>query len=112
MNMLPNKWVFRFKRNSDSTIQHYKAHFVTNGFHQQPGLDYGETFSPVANHSTIRLILALSVQFSWHVRQLDVHNFFYMAILMKRFICASPLALLIPHILIMYAPYVALFMVL
>ncbi|BBG93820.1 Glycosyl hydrolases family 31 protein [Prunus dulcis] len=76
MNVLPNKWVFLFNRNSDGTIQHYKARFVTNGFHQQPGLDYGETFSPVANNSTILLILALSVQFSWHVRQLDVHNVF------------------------------------
>ncbi|KAI5351795.1 hypothetical protein L3X38_004686 [Prunus dulcis] len=62
MNVLPNKWVFLFNRNSDGTIQHYKARFVTNGFHQQPGLDYGETFSPVANNSTILLILALSVQ--------------------------------------------------
>ncbi|CAL2230469.1 unnamed protein product [Prunus armeniaca] len=76
MNVLPNKWVFRFKWNLDGTIQHYKACFVTNGFHQQPSLDYGETFCPVANHSTIRFILALSMQFSWHVRQLDVQNIF------------------------------------
>ncbi|XP_021815103.1 uncharacterized protein LOC110757711 [Prunus avium] len=76
MNVLPNKWVFRVKRNSDGTIQRYKARLVANGFHQQPGLDYGETFSPVVNHSTIRLILALSVQFSWPVRQLDVQNAF------------------------------------
>ncbi|CAL9014472.1 unnamed protein product [Prunus brigantina] len=64
MNVLPNKWIFRVKRNSDGTIQRYKARLVANGFHQQPGLDYGETFSPVVNHSTIRLILALSVQFT------------------------------------------------
>ncbi|CAL8993048.1 unnamed protein product [Prunus brigantina] len=76
MNVLPNKWIFRVKRNSDGTIQRYKARLVANGFHQQPGLDYGETFSPVVNHSTIRLILALSVQFSWPVRQLDVQNAF------------------------------------
>ncbi|BBG97004.1 Glycosyl hydrolases family 31 protein [Prunus dulcis] len=76
MNILPNKWVFRVKRNSDGTIQHYKARLVANGFHQQPGLDYGETFSPVVNHSTIHLILAFSVQFSWLVRQLDVQNAF------------------------------------
>ncbi|CAL9020515.1 unnamed protein product, partial [Prunus brigantina] len=61
MNILPNKWVFRIKRNSDGSIQRYKARLVANGFHQQEGLDYGETFSPVVNHSTIRLILALSV---------------------------------------------------
>ncbi|KAM1873468.1 hypothetical protein ACFX13_007300 [Malus domestica] len=76
MNILPNKWVFRIKQNSDGSIQRYKARLVANGFHQQPGLDYGETFSPVVNHSTIRLILALSVQFQWPVRQLDVQNAF------------------------------------
>ncbi|CAL9017956.1 unnamed protein product, partial [Prunus brigantina] len=76
LNVLPNKWVFRIKRNSDGSVQRYKARLVANGFHQQEGLDYGETFSPVVNHSTIRLILALSVQFQWPVRQLDVQNAF------------------------------------
>ncbi|XP_021817697.1 uncharacterized protein LOC110759868 [Prunus avium] len=76
MKILPNKWVFHIKHNSDGSIQHYKAHLVANGFHQQEGMDYGETFSPVVNHSTIRLILALSVQFNWVVIQLDVQNAF------------------------------------
>ncbi|CAM8909774.1 unnamed protein product [Rhodiola kirilowii] len=76
MNVLPNKWVFRIKRHSDGSIQRHKARLVANGFHQQEGLDFGETFSPIVNHSTIRLILALSVQFSWPVRQLDVQNAF------------------------------------
>lgn len=49
---------------------------MTNGFHQKPGLDYGETFSPISNHSTIHLILTISVQFGWIVHQLDVHNVF------------------------------------
>ncbi|CAL2242160.1 unnamed protein product [Prunus armeniaca] len=75
LNVLPNKWVFRIKRNSDGSVQRYKACLVANGFHQQEGLDYGETFSPVVNHSTI-LILALSIKFQWPVCQLDVHNAF------------------------------------
>ncbi|CAL2254293.1 unnamed protein product [Prunus armeniaca] len=77
MNVLLNKWVFRVKRNSDGSIQHYKPCLVANGFHQQPGLDCGETFSPVVNHSTIRLILALSMQFGWIVHQLDVERCFF-----------------------------------
>ncbi|KAI5343199.1 hypothetical protein L3X38_011075 [Prunus dulcis] len=60
MNVLPNKWVYHIKQ-SDGTIERYKARLVANGFHQQPGFDYGETFSPVVNQSTIRLILGLAV---------------------------------------------------
>ncbi|XP_008238972.1 PREDICTED: uncharacterized protein LOC103337585 [Prunus mume] len=41
LNVLPNKWVFRIKRNSDGSVQRYKARLVANGFHQQEGLDYG-----------------------------------------------------------------------
>ncbi|KAH9673545.1 retrovirus-related pol polyprotein from transposon RE1 [Citrus sinensis] len=72
-NVLPNKWVYRIKRKADGSIANG---LVANGFHQQPGLDFGETFSPVVNHNTIRLILAIYVTNSWPIRQLDVQNAF------------------------------------
>ncbi|KAM2487453.1 hypothetical protein ACFX1W_039383 [Malus domestica] len=72
MNLLPNKWVFKIKRRADGSIDQHKARLVANGFHQQFGIDYMETFSPVVKHSTIRLVLSLAVSNKWHVRQLDV----------------------------------------
>lgn len=76
LNVVGNKWIFRIKRNSDGTIQRYKARLVAKGFHQHPGVDFFETFSPVVKASTIRVVLSLAVSKGWSLRQLDFNNAF------------------------------------
>ena len=56
------KWVYKTKLNPDGTIQKHKVRLVAKGYSQQPGIDYNETFAPVARLDTIRALIALASQ--------------------------------------------------
>lgn len=58
-NLVGCQWAFRIKYDQNGCIDRYKARLVAKGFHQRPGLDYKETFSPIIKPSTVRLILSL-----------------------------------------------------
>lgn len=73
---LPCKWVFRIKRNQDGTIDKYKARLVAKGFKQRRGVDYEQTFSPVARMATIRALLSVSAKENLHLTQFDVTTAF------------------------------------
>lgn len=90
MNLVGCKWVYRIKYNSDGSIERYKACLVAQGFHQQPGIDYHETFSPVVRPTTVRLVLSLAVSFSWSIRQLNVKNAFLHGVLNEEIFMKQP----------------------
>ena len=89
-NIVTGKWVFRHKTNADGSVKRYKARWVVRGFTQRPGIDFGETFSPVVKPATIRTVLTLACSRGWPVHQLDVKNAFLHGLLDEQVYCYQP----------------------
>ncbi|OIT18727.1 retrovirus-related pol polyprotein from transposon tnt 1-94, partial [Nicotiana attenuata] len=75
-NVIVCKWAFKTKLKQDGSLDRYKARFVAKGYHQRPGIDFVDTFSPVVKPAIIRLLLSLAVSHKWYITQLDISNAF------------------------------------
>ena len=71
-----NKWIFKRKTDADGNVTVYKARLVAKGFRQIQGVDYDETFSPVAKLKSVRVLLAIAAFFDYEIWQMDVKTAF------------------------------------
>jgi hypothetical protein len=86
-----SKWVHKIK--SDGR---YRARLVAKGFTQIPGIDFDETFSPVARFESLRLLLALAALEDWEIHQLDVKSAFLNGVLDEEIYMEQPQGFIIP----------------
>jgi len=70
--ILSNRWIFKTKINQKGEIEKFKARLVVRGHTQREGIDYQETFAPVARFDSIRTLLAAAVNEELYVHQMDV----------------------------------------
>ena len=66
------KWVFKQKLNVNGNVEPYTAQLVVKGYSQQHGIDYDETFMPVAKFTSIRMLLAIGAALDLKIHQMDV----------------------------------------
>lgn len=89
--------MFRIKRNANGSIERYKARLVTKGFHRVPGVDFGETFSPVIKPTMVCTVLFLAVSRGWVLHQFDVQNEFLHGHLFEDVYMSQPLGFAHPQ---------------
>ena len=75
-SVVSSKWIYKIKYAANGSIEKFKARFVAWGFSQQEGVDYEETFAPVAKHTCIRVVLSIALEMGWRIHQMDVKTTF------------------------------------
>ncbi|GJY21128.1 retrotransposon protein, putative, ty1-copia subclass [Tanacetum coccineum] len=71
-----SKWLFKKKTDMDGAVYIFKARLVAKGFTQTYGVDYEETFSPVADIRAIRILIAIAAYYDYEIWQMDVKTAF------------------------------------
>ena len=85
------KWVYKIKTRSDGTVDRYKARLIARGFTQEYGIDYEETFAPMARLSSIMTLIVVSATRKWPLFQMDVKNAFLNGELLEEVYMKLPL---------------------
>lgn len=73
---IKSRWLFKTKTGAEGTAPRYKARLVAKGYSQRSGIDYGETYAPVAKHDTLRVILSIVAAYDLEMIQLDIKTAF------------------------------------
>ncbi|KAJ9561787.1 hypothetical protein OSB04_006947 [Centaurea solstitialis] len=89
-SIIDTKWLFKNKKDEDGIVVRNKARLVAKGYKQQEGIDYNETFAPVARIEAIRMFLAYAAHKDFTVYQMDVKTAFLNGVLQEEVYVSQP----------------------
>jgi hypothetical protein len=76
MKTIGCKWVYKIKHNADGSMSRYNTRLVTKGYAQTYGINYEETYSPVAKMTIVRITIIMATTKGWYLHQMDIKNVF------------------------------------
>ena len=89
--VVTSKWIYKIKHAADGSIKKYKSQFMARGFSQKEGINYQETFAPVARYTSIRDIMALVAKLGWKLHQMDMKTTFMNGVVEEEVYMEQPL---------------------
>jgi hypothetical protein len=96
------KWVFKNKQSEDGLVVRNKARLVAQGYCQKVGIDYEETFAPIAYLEAIRIFLAFDASKGFKIFQMDVKSAFLNGYIEEEVYVRQPLVLRVPSFQTMF----------
>nr|GEU44169.1 retrovirus-related Pol polyprotein from transposon TNT 1-94 [Tanacetum cinerariifolium] len=90
MTIIGTKWVYRNKLDENGFVSRNKARLVAQGYNQQEGIDYDETYAPVARLESIRILLAYACALDFKLFQMDVKSAFLNGFINEEVYVAQP----------------------
>ncbi|GJU29755.1 RNA-directed DNA polymerase, eukaryota [Tanacetum coccineum] len=90
MTIIGTKWVYRNKLDENGVVTRNKARLVAQGYNQQEGIDYDETYAPVARLESIRILLAYACALDFKLYQMDVKSAFLNGFINEEVYVAQP----------------------
>ncbi|GJR40552.1 retrovirus-related pol polyprotein from transposon TNT 1-94 [Tanacetum coccineum] len=91
MTIIGTKWVYRNKLDENGVVTRNKARLVAQGYNQQEGIDYDETYAPIARLESIRILLAYACALDFKLFQIDVNGAFLNGFINEEVYVAQPL---------------------
>jgi hypothetical protein len=89
-SMIGSRWIYKIKHAANTSVEKFKARFVAKGFSLKEGIDYDETFPPVARYTSIRAVISIAAEMGWKIHQMDVKTTFLNGIIEEEVYIEQP----------------------